>query len=129
MWHALPRNAPPTAHATTSGPQNELTGKPVRKIEAAIKVWSHALGSDYQREEIFKTQCIPQLQTLLERGLPEEKFAACGAIHALAQSDKHVAEVVNPRVSGWLCILVRAREHTHTSSHLSMERVCSIELW
>ncbi|KAF5828330.1 armadillo-type protein [Dunaliella salina] len=34
----------------------------------------------------------------MEKGSPEERMAACGTLHALAQSPKHVQEVVNNRV-------------------------------
>ncbi len=48
-----------------------------------------------QREEVFKAQVVPALVYLLERGQPEERWAACGALHALAQSEKHLTEVVS----------------------------------
>ncbi|KAL6758293.1 armadillo-type protein [Haematococcus lacustris] len=78
--------------------QNEVTNALVRKSEAAMCIWSHALGGELQREDIFKTQCIGFLVSMLERGQVEEKHAACGALYALAQSDKHLPEVVSPRV-------------------------------
>ncbi|KAJ9512889.1 hypothetical protein QJQ45_029134 [Haematococcus lacustris] len=77
---------------------NEATNALVRKSEAAMCIWSHALGGEVQREDIFKTQCIGFLVGMLERGQVEEKHAACGALYALAQSDKHLPEVVSPRV-------------------------------
>ncbi|KAJ9506570.1 hypothetical protein QJQ45_019066 [Haematococcus lacustris] len=77
---------------------NEVTNALVRKSEAAMCIWSHALGGELQREDIFKTQCIGFLVSMLERGQVEEKHAACGALYALAQSDKHLPEVVSPRV-------------------------------
>lgn len=51
-----------------------------------------------QREEIFKAQCTPQLLALLDRGQPEERFAACGVVFGLAHSEKHIAEVITNRV-------------------------------
>jgi len=78
----------------------------LRKVEGAIKIWSHALLGEGQREEIFKANCLPQLIALFERGAQDERFAACGAIYALAQSDKHIAEVVNARVIAAAVVLL-----------------------
>ncbi|GFH06704.1 uncharacterized protein HaLaN_01376 [Haematococcus lacustris] len=86
------------SHALGGELQNEATNALVRKSEAAMCIWSHALGGEVQREDIFKTQCIGFLVGMLERGQVEEKHAACGALYALAQSDKHLPEVVSPRV-------------------------------
>lgn len=52
-----------------------------------------------QREEIFKGQPLFALILLMEKGNAEERMAACGALYALAQSPKHMMEVVNNRVS------------------------------
>lgn len=57
-----------------------------------------------QREEILKGQPVQALIQLLERGAPEERMAACGCLYALAQSTKHIAEVVNNRVSVCVCV-------------------------
>lgn len=51
-----------------------------------------------QREEVFKAQVLPALLTMLDRGSTEERWAACGALHALAHSEKHIAEVVNTKM-------------------------------
>lgn len=119
-------------------PQNELTGKPVRRGEAALHLWSHAIRGEPevrstlgaytkdllnhvrrscrglaiglpemqaastllmpQREEIFKTGCIPNLLSMLERGDTDDKFAAIGAITVLARSEKHITEVISSKV-------------------------------
>jgi len=77
---------------------NELTGKPVRKGEAALQLWSHALGGEAHREEIFKGQCTTHIITLLEKGDHDDKFAAVGLLSVLVLSDKHIQEVVNGKV-------------------------------
>jgi hypothetical protein len=56
-----------------------------------------------QKEEILKGQPLFALILLLEKGGPEERMAACGTLHALAQSSKHMQEVINSRVSMCLC--------------------------
>ncbi len=43
-------------------------------------------------------QVIPQLVSLLERGHIEERHGACGALYGLAQSEKHINEVISNRV-------------------------------
>jgi hypothetical protein len=63
-----------------------------------------------QREEIFKTSCIPQLISLLERGQEDERHGACGAICALAQSEKHITEIINHRVRGRVLLGFSSRE-------------------
>ncbi|KXZ53324.1 hypothetical protein GPECTOR_7g1218 [Gonium pectorale] len=51
------------------------------------------------RDEVFKFGQIHQLlQILLERGDVEERHAAVGCLAVLAQSDKHIADVVTNKV-------------------------------
>lgn len=52
-----------------------------------------------QREEIFKTQCIPNLIYMADKGELEDKQAAIGALGVLALAEKHITEVVNMKVS------------------------------
>ena len=51
-----------------------------------------------EREEIFKTTCIPNLHEAADKGTADEKFGAIGAISALILSEKHVAEVVTSKI-------------------------------
>lgn len=51
-----------------------------------------------QREEIFKTGCVPNLVSMLERGDTDDKLAAVGAISVLARSEKHITEVISSKV-------------------------------
>ncbi|GAX80304.1 hypothetical protein CEUSTIGMA_g7742.t1 [Chlamydomonas eustigma] len=78
--------------------QNDITGKPVKRIEAILCIWSFANLSEEKREEIFKTGCGPNILSLVDRGDVEDKFAIMGAISALAQSDKHGHEVISNKV-------------------------------
>ncbi|GLC34833.1 hypothetical protein PLESTB_001169200 [Pleodorina starrii] len=68
------------------------------KLTAALNIWSMVLGGEDEREEVFKAGICPLLHTLLERGDVEERHAAMGCLSVLAQSEKHVAEVVTHRV-------------------------------
>lgn len=71
----------------------------VKKGEAALCVWSHAMMGEYEREEIFKTGCAPNLISLLDRGDAEERHGAMGCISTLALSEKHITEVVSNKAS------------------------------
>ncbi len=51
---------------------------------------------------MFKTGCATNLIIMLDRGDADEKCAAMGAISLLAQSEKHMTEVVNTKVSSQL---------------------------
>ncbi|EFJ45247.1 hypothetical protein VOLCADRAFT_94450 [Volvox carteri f. nagariensis] len=67
------------------------------KLTAALNIWSMVLGAEEEREEVFKAGICPVLHVLLERGDVEERHAAMGCLAVLAQSEKHVAEVVTNR--------------------------------
>jgi len=79
--------------------QNDSTGKAVKKGEAALHVWSHALLGEDEREEVFKTGCAANLAVLLDRGDDEERYGAMGCISALALSEKHIIEVASNKAS------------------------------
>lgn len=76
-----------------------MTGKVMKKGEAALHVWTHAMLGDNEREDIFKTGCASNLATLLERGDLDERFGAIGCISALVLSEKHITEVVSNKAS------------------------------
>lgn len=78
-------------------------------LQPAAPCW-HAMSSSRgsyllrmliaQREEVFKAQIQPLVVGLLDptRSSQVERWAACGLLLTLAQSEKHIAEVVSARV-------------------------------
>ncbi|GFR49626.1 hypothetical protein Agub_g11698 [Astrephomene gubernaculifera] len=87
------------ADALRTGFGTTPDGQVIRgKLTAALNIWSMVLGGEDEREEVFKAGLVPLLQHLLERGDVEERHAAMGCLAVLAQSEKHVNEVVTPRV-------------------------------
>ena len=79
-------------------PQNELTGKVVKRGEAALHVWSHSMQGEDEREDVFKSGCAANLLLLVDRGDAEERFGCMGCLSALAASEKHIAEIINNKV-------------------------------
>lgn len=75
-----------------------IQDKPVHKVDALLIIWSHAMKGEVEREEIFKTAVLPNIQQLLDKGTVEDKFGAIGALSALAVSEKHVAELVTNKI-------------------------------
>ena len=45
--------------------QNEQSGKPVKKGEAALHIWSHAMLGENEREDVFKTGCVINLMSMV----------------------------------------------------------------